>query len=105
MKVFGINNRRPYDSNIIENEYEFQNILNVLGWIPMLGTVIGTIRIGNTLIVCIEDDNSDESSHKRYYAVSTLRGVAEIFSFGIFCVVPDVIASIIRKRKLAKNKN
>jgi len=103
MKVFGINNHKPHhNANIIEDEYKFQNILNVFGWFPMLGAIVGTIRIGNTILVYIQDDNSDCGSHKKYYVVSTARGVTEIFALGFLCVVPDLLTSIATKRKLKK---
>lgn len=102
MKIFGFNNFSEDRFNVIEENYPVQNILNVLGWFPLLGTVIGSVRIGNMIIVSIADEKSGKRSHTKYYILSVTRGVVEIFSFGFVFVIPDVIASITRNRELKK---
>ncbi len=105
MKVFGINNfNHTNENDIIKENYPIQNILNILGWFPFLGTVIGSIRIGSDIIIYIADDNSNEYSHKKYYIISTTRGIVEIFSLGFVFIIPDIIASVTKKRKLSKLK-
>ena len=99
MKIFGFNNFKKGDSNIIEDHYIAQNILNVLGWFPFLGTIIGSIRIGATIVICVVDEESSKTNHKKYYALSIVRGVVEVFSLGFVFIIPDIIASIVRTRE------
>lgn len=102
MKVFGINNFKEENANIIEANYPMQNVLNVLGWFPIVGTVVGWIRIGKDVVLIVSDDDSNKSCHKKYYAVSIVRGVVETFSLGFFMIIPDIITSLTLKRKLKK---
>jgi hypothetical protein len=102
MKIFGFTNFSRDEMNIIENHMPTQNILNILGWFPFLGTIIGCIRIASNCILFVIDDDSDKHCHKKYYAISTIRGLIEIFSLGFLFVIPDVIASLTMRRKLKR---
>ena len=93
-----------------EDEYDFgefyydaQNVLNVLGWFPGLGTPIGIIRITSTIYMIVTDEKSHKGSHQRYYFVSIVRGVLEILGLGFLFVIPDIIFSF-RSRKKKFNK-
>jgi len=103
MKILGFNNFKK-DSNIIENNYPVQNVLNILGWFPFIGTVSGWIRIGTTIVICVVDEESGKYKHKKYYALSTVRGIVEIFSLGFVFVIPDIISSVTRKRELKEKQ-
>ena len=82
-----------------------QNVLNVLGWIPFLGTGIGVIRFACTIFLFVEDDNAHK--HKKFYFFSTLRSVVEFCSLGWVYIIPDIYFTIVRrkKRKNKKKKN
>jgi hypothetical protein len=77
-----------------------QNVLNVLGWFPFVGTVIGIIRFTSTIILFIEDENAH--NHKKFYLLSTIRSVIEFFSLGWFYVIPDIYFTVIRRKKKSK---
>ena len=97
MKIFGFNNFKE-DANLIEQNYPVQNVLNILGWFPFLGVIIGAIRIGTTIVICVVDEESGKYKHKKYYALSTVRGVVEIFCLGFVFVIPDIISSLTKTR-------
>lgn len=102
MKILGFNNFKKDECDIIENHYPMQNVLNILGWFPFLGTIIGCIRIGSNFFIYVADDESNEYKHKKYYMLSSVRGVVEIFCLGWVFVIPDIISSLTLKRKLKK---
>ena len=105
MEVFGIHSfsENLYsgdDLSFGESYYDAQNVLNVLGWFPLLGTVIGTIRVVGTGIMYLSDAESFRHEHKKYYTVSVIRGIVEMFSLGFIFLIPDLIASFRRKRRI-----
>ena len=105
MEVFGFHS---FDENIYseddyafaETYYDAQNVLNVMGWFPILGSITGTIRLIGTGATYVSDDESFRSEHKKYYIVSALRGIVEVFSLGWLFIIPDIIASFKRKRRI-----
>jgi len=89
------------DENLFEEAYfDSQNILNICGWFPFLGTVTGTIRLVGTAVIWITRD--DTHKHKRYFLLSAFRGLVEIFSLGFLFVIPDLWATYKRKRENRK---
>lgn len=51
------------DYSFTETYYDAQNLLNILGWIPLLGTAVGAIRIGATGVMWAGNDESHRKSH------------------------------------------
>ena len=105
MEVFGFhrvdeNLFTEEDYSFTETYYDAQNVLNVLGWFPLVGTVIGCIRVGATVVMWIGDDESHKSDHGKYYIVSNIRGIIEALGFGLIFIIPDIIASFRPKRRL-----
>lgn len=92
----------PDDYSFTETYYDAQNILNILGWFPFLGTAIGAIRLGSTGVMWAGDDESHRNSHRKYFAVSGVRGVVEFFSLGWVFVIPDLVVTSRQKRKFRK---
>ena len=43
-----------------------------------------------------------KSKHVRYYFISTVRGIVEIFSLGFLFIIPDIVASVRLKREIKK---
>ena len=107
MEVFGFHDTlenlfNEDDYSFTENYYDAQNILNILGWIPAIGTVVGCVRIGSTLVMYIEDNESHRANHRKYYVVSVLRGLVEFFSLGLVMIIPDIYATLKPKRRFKK---
>ena len=75
------------NSEFEEAYFDAQNVLNVLGWFPFLGTVVGTIRLIGTGVIYVTRD--DTHKHGKYYAVSIGRGIIELFSLGWLFIIPD----------------
>lgn len=96
-KLFGINNKSYGSYDIIENNYELQNVMNVLGWIPFLGFIVGIIRIGDDIVICVNDENSNKPKNKKYYIKSVIRGIVETCCLGFIFVIPDLAVTMIRK--------
>lgn len=90
------------DYSFTETYYDAQNFLNILGWFPGLGTVIGSIRIGSTIVMWISNDKTRRSSHKKYFIVSILRGVVEIIGLGWLFVIPDIMVTLTSKRRFKR---
>lgn len=91
------------DSSSYEDVYrDVQNVLNGLGWVPFLGTIVGVVRLSGTTVLLVHDANSDE--HTSFYVLSITRGIVELFSLGFLFIIPDIIATIKRKRKIRKIK-
>jgi hypothetical protein len=107
MEVFGFhtvdeNHFSPDDYSFTETYYDAQNLLNVLGWIPLLGTVVGGIRIGSTGVMWVGDDESHRHSHRKYFAISGVRGVVELLSLGWVFLIPDLIVTASPRRRFKK---
>lgn len=79
------------DWSFTETYYDSQNVLNVLGWIPVLSSVTGCIRIGATGVMWVGDDESHRSDHKKYFLVSGLRGGVEFCGLGWLFIIPDLV--------------
>jgi len=97
MEVFGFH---TIDENFNSNEqklafceiyYDVQNILNVLGWIPLVGTVSAGARIGSTIGLRWADPPENRERHRMFFLVSVLRGVVEFLSLGWVFVIPDIV--------------
>jgi hypothetical protein len=73
--------------------YNVQNVLNVLGWIPVLGTITAGARIGSTIGLRLVDPPINRERHRFFFIVSTLRGVVEFLSLGWVFVVPDIVVT------------
>ena len=105
MEVFGFHR---FDENLYSEEdfefseiyYDAQNALNIMGWFPVLGTVTGTIRLVGTCVMYLSDDESYKTQHKKYYVVSALRSIVEILSLGFIFIIPDIIASFRRNKRV-----
>ena len=93
------------DSSFAEHYYDAQNILNILGWIPALGSIIGGIRVASTIIICIGDNNRCNDYHKQVYTVSSIRGTAEILSLGWVFIIPDLVISYSSQERNFKFRN
>lgn len=109
MEVFGFHDISSNifsedDYSFTETYYDTQNILNVLGWIPILGTIIGSIRIGCTTAIYIGDKESHMPYHRKYFGVSMLRGVVELCSMGWVFILPDLIVSSVNYRNVSVTK-
>lgn len=107
MEVFGFhtideNLFSPDDYSFTESYYDAQNILNILGWFPVVGSVVGAIRVGSTGVMWVGDDESHRYSHRKYFGVSGARGVVEFFSLGWVFIIPDVIATASKRRHFKK---
>jgi hypothetical protein len=107
MEVFGFhtvdeNLFSQNDYSFTESYYDAQNLLNILGWIPLLGTAVGAIRVGATGAMWVGDDESHRKSHKKYFAVSGLRGAVEFCSLGWVFIIPDLIVTAKPNRKFRK---
>ena len=107
MEVFGFhtvdqNLFSTDDYSFTETYYDAQNFMNVLGWIPFLGTVVGGIRIASTGIMWINDDESHRHSHRKYFGISGIRGVVEFLSLGWIFIIPDLVVTANPKRHFTK---
>jgi len=89
------------DYSFTETYYDAQNVLNVLGWIPVLGTVVGGIRIVSTGVMYLNDNETHKKYHKEYFGISTLRGVVEMLSLGWVFIIPDLAASSSKYRNVS----
>ena len=104
MEVFGFhdiddNLFTEEDYSFTETYYDSQNVLNILGWFPILGSVIGCIRIGSTIIMYLGDNESHRAYHRTYFTVSIVRGVVEFCSMGWVFVIPDLLVKCVTRRK------
>ena len=107
MEVFGFhtideNLFSADDYSFTETYYDAQNILNILGWLPLCGTIVGGIRMISTGIMWSGDDESHRQSHAKYYRTSGIRGVVELFSLGWVFIVPDILITGVPKRQFTK---
>ena len=107
MEIFGFYGKGMHLLSNVDSHYEqvhmkVQNGLNVVGWIPLLGTLTGLLRLVGTAILHASDEN--EAMHMSYYIMSGIRSGIEICSAGCIFIIPDVIATIIRKCKIKKSK-
>lgn len=86
-------------SGLAEGYYDAQNLLNVLGWIPLCGTVVGVIRICGGVLIWTEDTKSHR--HRKFYFWNTVRGIVETLSVGFVFILPDLLKTWARgiKRK------
>lgn len=87
------------DYSFTESYYDAQNVMNVLGWFPVVGSFVGAARIGATTVIWLDDDRSHRTQHKKYFGVSTFRGVTEMLSLGCLWLLPDVIVSLTLRRR------
>jgi hypothetical protein len=90
------------DYSFTETYYDTQNFLNVIGWIPLFGTIVGCIRIGSTAAMWVGDNKSHRSRHRKYFAVSGLRGAIETLSLGWVFIIPDLVVTSSEKRRFKK---
>ena len=92
------------DYSFTETYYDAQNVLNILGWFPVLGSVIGGIRIISTGVMYVGDNESHKHYHKKYFAISGLRGGIEMFSLGWVFIIPDLVASGSKYRNVSMKR-
>lgn len=89
----------PNDYSFTETYYDAQNVLNVLGWIPVLGSFTGAARLGGTAVIWLGDEESHRTAHKKYFTVSAVRGVMEMCALGWLMIIPDVVCSLQLRRR------
>jgi hypothetical protein len=82
-----------------KNYYKMQNVLNVLGWFPVVGSLVGVARVGGTAVLWLGDEETHRQCHKKSFAVSGARGVLEGLSLGWAFVMPDIVASLTLRRR------
>lgn len=102
MKVFGFHeideDLFDEDDTFAETYYNGQNFLNALGWIPFFGTVVGTVRLGSTIIIYLKDDAIHKIRRRKFYMLSIFRSIVELFSVGFVFIIPDLLLSLEREK-------
>lgn len=104
-KLFGFHTKKTQFLNQPCEGYEefhkyAQNGLNIAGWIPGISNISGTMRVIDSTVMLVEDDNSGQ--HSEYYVGSYLRSLVEIIGLGFFFIPADVIIYIKRRKKMKK---
>lgn len=79
------------------------NIFKIIGYVPVLGTIVGTGRLIDTLvskvIACVKGHQPEVQHPKAYLAGRLTRGIIETFSLGIIFLPFDIIVTIVRKNQ------
>ena len=81
-----------------KNNLIVHNVANVLGYIPLIGTIVGLARMIFALYMVVTSESLDIEA-KEYYRAEIYRGAVEFLSLGIMFVVLDIIVT--RARNVA----
>jgi hypothetical protein len=68
------------------------NISNFLSYLPVIGTIIGIVRI--SLFAAIYLNSDLDSTQKMLAFAHIIRGAIEVTSFGSILIIPDLIFTI-----------
>jgi len=106
------------ESDLVKKAFKFLNVINALSWIPILGAIVGVVRMvaapifNNKLqkeltfykkfaysadLIFLEEV---QSNLKGAVAWSVIRGACEVLTLGFFApinVIADSICSIIKR--------
>lgn len=93
--TFGYFNTAYIREENVKKTHRIINLMNALGYVPILGTIIGIARI-----VFFQKPNADGESYSRkeksFSRFQIARGCIETLSIGIILIIPDIIFSINR---------
>jgi hypothetical protein len=84
-----------YKDNYSENESTkifVHNLANVVGYLPIIGTIVGLVRMIFTLYNIFSNDTL-ENEQKEFYRAQIYRGSVEFLSLGIMFIVSDIIVT------------
>ncbi|MCB1111330.1 MAG: hypothetical protein KDK72_01550 [Chlamydiia bacterium] len=68
--------------------------LNVLGYLPVIGTIVGIARIALTLYLIISKGSDLELRRITFHSSEIVRGLVEVTSCGILLIIPDFWVSM-----------
>ena len=68
------------------------NVANVIGYFPVIGTIVGLARIIFALYQIVSSETLDDEQ-KEYFRAEIYRGAVEFLSLGIMFIVPDIIVT------------
>ncbi len=75
--------------------YQTRNFIKVLGYLPVIGTVIGVFRIIANTFAFIRDVDSRNSRFGSFHIQSIVRGTLEFFALGPLLLIGDIVKSIL----------
>lgn len=96
--IFGFHNQYISDPNrLVTDEdkslYLKHNVTHILGYFPLVGLIIGIMRIVQSRKEMEKDLPSEKQAG---YAVLQVRGAFEIIGAGVLFLFPDLIITAIR---------
>ena len=90
----------PYDySELFEDAAKGSSIakvhiaLNVLGYLPVIGTIVGIARIALSFYLIISSGSPFKLTDIAFISSEILRGLVEVTSCGILLIIPDLLVS------------
>lgn len=68
------------------------NVANVVGYFPVIGTIVGLARMIFALYMIVSSETLDDQQ-KEYYRAEIYRGAVEFLCLGVMFLVPDIIVT------------